>query len=115
MAFCALLRTLGFKCKVKQSGIHTWSEVWIGRQKQDSSIIAEVDNTFDFVRWRNSGGDETEELWAKDFGRGNDVGWYNAVANSEDELEKLRKISVSEVAAQRIRLMIGLALRMTPD
>lgn len=50
MALTSLLTTLGFSCKIRQAGIHVWTEVRSQFAATDSAsiaIIARVDNTFD--------------------------------------------------------------------
>ena len=52
MAYNALMSLFGYTCKIKQEGIHTWSEVWLTFTKSDGSsciVIATVDNSVDIV------------------------------------------------------------------
>jgi len=58
MAFNSLLSlyAFGYDCKIKQEGIHVWSEIWIEFINNDgtySDIIVRVDNTFDTISWEN--------------------------------------------------------------
>lgn len=89
MAFNSVLNILGYNVKIKQEGIHVWSEILLKISDKDFFII-KVDNTFN--------GFHLEVLkiqkdnWKKDYGNGAQVSWYNKKAHSESEINRVRNI-----------------------
>lgn len=106
MAFSNMLSQCGYKMKIKQEGIHVWSEalVEIEKEKAIGKIIIMVDNTFNTVHFERLS--IAESKWMKDFGPGAQVRWYNKKALAPDELQKVRGISVGEKAAARIEGLV---------
>ena len=97
MAFNALLTLLGYTCKIRQEGIHTWSEIWIAHKKSDGSSVNAVviiDNSVDLVNWEKAPAGFTKERWLNDCGEGTQIEWYNKKARSKDELEKLKSMTI---------------------
>lgn len=110
MTFVALLSIFGYDVKIKQSGIHTWSEIWLSFNQEDDQecdIILQVDNTFDEVDWYEPLSGTTEPLWIEDFGEGSNIRWYNEMANSEYQLQSIREIKVSRATQSRIENLIS--------
>ena len=90
---------LGFTCKIKQEGIHTWSEAWLTFIKPEGSpciVIATIDNSVDIVEWKKAPEGLKKETWLKDYGEGTQVNWYNKIARSKEQLDKLKNIQVKE-------------------
>jgi len=107
MAFSNLLSLYGYKVKIKQEGIHVWSEVLVDIQeeKEIKKIILTVDNTFNVIDFRMLKASETE--WLQDLGTGAQVLWYNRKALSPDERQKVKSISVSTEAVARISGLVN--------
>lgn len=108
MAFSCLMKVLGYRSKIVQSGIHTWSVVLLAMTKTDgteSPFEVFVDNTFDMVNWGQHS-DRNDRTWESDFGAGTQIEWYNSIASSEAEVDKVRQVEVPETSADRIRLLI---------
>ena len=107
MAFGTLLSAQGVKGKIKQEGIHVWTEVLFdltGADGKPRTGVVAFDNTFDTVEgWPLEG---TRAAWAKDFGDGTQVGWYNRVAGSAAEIEKVKAIQAGPEAARRMTFQI---------
>lgn len=80
------MTVLGYKTKIKQSGIHVWSEILldIKTNKGIKSIIIKIDNTFNSVEFERL--KEIEAKWKIDYGNGTQVEWYNKKALAEKEL-----------------------------
>ncbi|HUI92493.1 MAG TPA: hypothetical protein VLX68_09630 [Chitinivibrionales bacterium] len=103
MAFNALLQILGFDCKIKQEGIHVWSEVLLKTARHDEPgtlLVISLDNTFNAVgcgKMRIK-----HQTWKDDVGKGGQVKWYNAVAHSAKQEGLVKNIEVSEPARLRI-------------
>lgn len=108
MAFSTLATLMGFDCKIKQSGIHTWSCILINfAGAAQDSVAAElmIDNTFDMFQW-NVVGNVAESSWASDIGRGTDIKWYNDIIGSREKLARVSKINVTSKAAARIEAAV---------
>jgi hypothetical protein len=106
MAFSNLLSQYGYKMKIKQEGIHVWSEALVDIEEEGGTgtLAVVVDNTFDVVRFKML--TTTESKWRLDFGHGPQVNWYNRKALSPEEIQKVKGIPVSEKAAARISSMV---------
>jgi hypothetical protein len=105
MAYTALLKCLGYKGKIKQSGIHTWSESIARFIKDDSTnsyMIAKVDNTFNTISWKSIDSTRIISEWLTDYGSGSQIEWYNKVAKSIEQQNKLQLITPSRSAIGRI-------------
>ncbi len=105
MAFNALLTLLGYTCKIKQQGIHTWSEVWLNFKNSDGgsvNAVMIVDNSVDIIEWEKVPAGLTMDKWLKDYGEGTQINWYNKKARSKSELEKLKNRSVKETQVRWI-------------
>jgi hypothetical protein len=102
MAFSNLLSQFGYKMKIRQEGIHVWSEALVDVEEncRAGKLIIMVDNTFNIVRFSMLA--KPESIWRLDFGHGTQVTWYNRKALSSDEMQKVRSIRVSEKASARI-------------
>jgi hypothetical protein len=117
MSFVALMGSLGYIGKVKQSGIHTYSEVWCDLEQQGGGTIAlsaRVDNTFDSVQWRSIPAETTQDRWLEDIGAGTQIDWYNERARSWSQLEALRRIPVVPETRERILGQVRSSLREGP-
>ena len=115
MAFVSLMGCLGHEGKVRQSGIHSWSELWCEFTASDGrhvGVIARVDNTFDSLEWFPAPGGLSMDEWLADTGEGAEVGWYNSTARSEKQRRALEAIEVSDVAAARIRNLVSKSLEV---
>lgn len=113
MAFNSLLAIIGFKVKIKQSGIHTWSEIYtkFETQNKDSMVIIfKVDNTFDIIEYKPLKKGMTFEKWQADIGQGAEIKWYNKKSHSRSELEKVKSLIVTEKASKRINKLIQIWL-----
>lgn len=108
MAFGALLAAWGLKGKIKQEGIHVWTEVvfdLVDSRGRIRPVAVAFDNTFDTVEaWPLA---VPRARWAKDFGDGAQVAWYNQVAASEGQAAKVKAIAVGPEAAKRMTVQIA--------
>jgi hypothetical protein len=114
MSYCSLMSGNGYKCKIKQEGIHTWSEVWAPFRTKDSTMIplcAVVDNTFDYMRWIPLDSSINQKEWLTDYGSGSNIAWYNEVFRSREQRQNVRDIKVPLKARNRIEKKISAALR----
>ena len=111
MAFTLLMTTLGYECKVKQVGIHVWSEIYLRlvgknrKNKKDNRVIAKIDNTMNSVVFLNAETDYAK--WKKDFGNGTHVKWYNSNAHSATEISAVKSIQISKSAEKRIENLVN--------
>jgi len=113
MAFSALMTLYNYDCKIKQEGIHTWSEIWLEFKKSDGStkiFIVKVDNTFNIVDWTEIAARVEKAVWQKDYGNGTQVEWYNNKARSKSQIQELNMIIVSNAVKERIEEMVNKAL-----
>ena len=97
MAFCALMHLMGYTCKIKQDGIHTWSEFWFDFVKKDGSYlhaVASVDNSIDTITWTVYAAEDFKK-WRADLGGGTQIKWYNEVFQSPEEQKALGSIIVT--------------------
>ena len=111
MAFNTLLSLLGYDCKIKQQGIHVWTEMLLKPTASDTSRTLRVlsfDNTFNKVGFRKLR--EAYQAWKGDVGNGAQVKWYNSVAHSTMQLNAVKSIEVKDPARQRIEQEILLWL-----
>ncbi len=105
MAYNAVLAMSGYKCKIKQKGIHTWSEVWLVFKKTDGTSLnlsASIDNSIDRVDWKIIPKGINQKDWIKEWGAGTQIRWYNNVIKSEAEKKKLMQMTVSSDDTQWI-------------
>ncbi len=104
MAFNCLLSILGYECKIKQEGIHVWSEIVIilkdvkAKQKR---YIVKVDNTFNGFEIKRMTG--TKDTWKRDYGNGAQVKWYNQRSRSPREKQSVGKIVITKKVNMRIQ------------
>lgn len=99
MAFAAMLNILGYETKIKQEGIHVWTEVML-KSSNGACWIVKVDNTFNGFQVERL--DTSVESWKKDIGEGTQVIWYNKKIKSESELYKIKAIEVGTIVKERI-------------
>jgi hypothetical protein len=108
MAAGVLFRAMGHRAKIKQEGPHVWTEVLLDLRDdlgRSRPTVLSLDHTFDAVdAWPLKG---SVESWARDFGDGAQVGWYNKVARSAEELRKVREIRVSREASLRFYVAVN--------
>jgi hypothetical protein len=107
MAFCALLSSMGYRCKIKQDGIHVWTEVLIGLRVSTGAtepFTLAVDNTFDQLALTRLS--VSAEQWRQDIGSGAQVQWYNRKALSANEVASVASIEVGEAAAARLHAVV---------
>lgn len=102
MAFSCLMSLLGYEVKIKQEGIHVWSETLLEIRCEVGTerVIMKIDNTFNTVSFGKLG--VSEKVWKSDFGNGTQVKWYNQKALSSKELDKVKNIETSKAAEKRI-------------
>lgn len=102
MAAGVLLQAMKHRSKIKQEGVHVWTEVLLqmeGPDRHPRPAVLSLDHTFDLVdAWPLAG---SAEAWASGFGDGAQVGWYNKLARSPEELRKVREIRVSREVSLR--------------
>lgn len=93
---------LGHEMKIKQEGIHVWSEVLmdVNCRKETKTVIMKIDNTFNTVSFRKLS--DSKKAWKSDFGNGAQVKWYNQKALSSKELGSVENIEISKAAHNRI-------------
>ncbi len=99
MAYNAILTILGYSCKIKQKGIHTWSEVWLPFIKTNSKacyLSAMIDNSVDIVKWEAIPKQIKKGTWLNDYGAGTQINWYNKIARSDSQLNKIRAMTVTQ-------------------
>ena len=104
MAFNSILKLIGYECKIKQEGIHVWSEIFIKLKKDKTkyeNYVIKVDNTFNGFEINEM--HETKEEWKRDFGSGTQVIWYNTKSHSAKEIQMVKRIEISETADKRIQ------------
>jgi len=105
MAFVALLSALGYRGKIEQAGIHTWSVFWCEFRDNAGGtrpVIAKVDNTFDSLAWRAPDSGLSFETWWDAIGEGTQVAWYNRTAREAPQVDGLATIEVLAAARRRI-------------
>jgi len=110
MAFNTLLSIMGYESKVKQSGIHTWSEVltkFVSNKGNYKYIISKVDNTYDTINWKKTPPGFNKMNWLRDFGHGAQVKWYNRKAHSKKQRQKVQNIFVGKNAIKRIDTQVA--------
>ncbi len=108
MAFTLLLTILGYDCKVKQVGIHVWSEIClrlVGKKKKNKAVIVKIDNTMNSVVFLDAEADYVK--WEKDFGNGTHVKWYNLNAHSVSEISAVKSIKISKSTKKRIENLVN--------
>lgn len=113
MSFIALMTSIGYRGKIQQQGIHMYSVLWCefdARNGEKKVLAANVDNTFDSISWHAVSNNATLDGWLRDIGSGTEIGWYNRVARSEEQREKLRAMPVSDATRQRILEQVREAL-----
>jgi len=109
MAFNTLMSLLGFESKIKQSGIHVWSELlvsFLNTNGDNIILIAQVDNTFDTLYWQNPPDNFSVENWKQDLGDGTQIDWYNQKAHSSLQKNHVLEISVSDNVSDRINELV---------
>jgi len=114
MSYCCIMSGYDYECKIKQEGIHTWSEVWASFRTKDSVMIplySVVDNTFDYIRWVPLDSSINQKEWLTDYGSGTTISWYNEVFRSREQRQNVRDIKVPLEARKRIEKKISAALR----
>ena len=108
MAFCSLLGAMNYSCKIKQQGIHVWTEVLLelfdaSGKKQYHVITA--DNTFNSVNCHKLA--SSPAGWKKDIGSGAQVAYYNKVAKAADQQASIKKLDISASVEQRIKTAVA--------
>lgn len=104
MAFVALITLLDFEAKVVSEGNHSWSEILLPFKLsnglfQQYQLI--VDNTFNSIK-RIAIMKEDVSEWRTYFGDSNHSMWYNRMANSKIELNKIKCHLASSQSMERI-------------
>lgn len=104
MAFVALITLLDFEAKVVSEGNHSWSEILLPLKLsnglfQQYQLI--VDNTFNSIK-RIAIMKEDISEWRTYFGDSNHSMWYNRMANSKTELNRIKYHLASRQSMERI-------------
>lgn len=110
MSYTSIIVSWGYEGKIRQSGIHTFSAVWCFFTTDDGTLkpfVANVDNTFDSLRWQEVEDGISPEQWRSDVGKGTQILWYNQTARSGAQLEALEGIEVGGKAERRIQRLIN--------
>jgi hypothetical protein len=105
MAYAALMKALGYNCKIKQTGIHVQTEICIDLIRADKSAVTvniKVDNSMDYLEWGTLKKGVTVQEWKKDLGSGKQVAWYNEVAFSKKEQQWIKTTIVEKEQYQWI-------------
>jgi hypothetical protein len=108
MAFNALLKAMNFSCKIKQEGIHVWSEVlleYTNPKLNKKYYVITLDNTFNSVNCYTC--TASINNWKKDFGSGSRIVYYNRVSSKIDQIKSIESIGISAKAKKRIELEIA--------
>jgi hypothetical protein len=116
MAFLSLMICLGHQGRIRQQGIHSWSELrcrLVATNGHEVDVIATVDNTFGTLTWQRLQHPEALADWLQDIGSNRHVRWYNATARSPGQHAQLLDTVVPAAAAARIERQVGNWLR--PD
>ena len=114
MSFCFILSGNDYRCKIKQEGIHTWSEVLIpfsNNNGEERMIVAMVDNTFNMIEYSLLDENISQDKWLEEYGSGSDIEWYNQVFRSEDQKKKINGLKISEEVKSKIKSQINVALK----
>jgi hypothetical protein len=114
MTYCCIMSGYDYKCKIRQEGIHTWSEILTSFRTRDSVMIplsAVVDNTFNYIRWIPLDSSINQKQWLEDCGSGTTIGWYNKSFRSREQRRKIHDLHVSKKAAVRIKEQISAFLK----
>lgn len=104
MAFVCLLDLLHFKGKTVARGGHAWSEFIVPFNTIDQKTIhlnIKIDNTFNTVEHQIIKEDEFSE-WEKYLGNTLECKWYNEMAHSKVEQQKISRFKTSQKAMNRI-------------
>lgn len=104
MAFVCLLDLLNFKGKTVARNGHAWSEFIVPFITTNNTTIhlnIKIDNTFNSVEHRIIKEDEFAK-WDKQLGNTIECKWYNEIAHSKKEQQKVCKFLVSQKAINRI-------------
>jgi hypothetical protein len=108
MAFCSLLSAMKITGKIKQEGIHVWSEVLLelsDSRKQMQFCAITADNTFNSVNSYEL--KSSIDAWKKDFGSGAQVAYYNKVAKSAEQQASIQKLDISASVERRIKIAVA--------
>lgn len=114
MSFVAMTSLLGHVGKIRQSGIHTYSELWCEFESSTGNVLvlsARVDNTFDSVQWQSLLPGTSQDSWLRDVGAGTQITWYNRKARSQSQSDALRTTKVTSEARERILGQVSARLR----
>jgi len=117
MAFIYLLDLLHFKGKTVARGGHAWSELIVPFNTTDNKTIhlnIKIDNTFDTVEPRFIKEDEFAE-WEKYLGNTLECMWYNEMAHSKAEQQKVSTFLVSPKASSRMEESVVQYIRITQN
>jgi len=109
MAFLALMTSLGYSGRIRQEGIHSWTELrcsMAGRQGGDMTLVAVVDNTFGSLEWMPAPAGVSSEAWLGDVGDSHEARWYNTQARSARQHERLSSTTVAPEAAERMTVQV---------
>jgi hypothetical protein len=109
MAFLALMTCLGYEGRIRQEGIHSWSELWCQLTADGGTpvpVIAAIDNTYGSLEWNRAPLGASSRQWKEDAGGSKELRWYNATARSARQHAELRGAAVTRVAGERIRARV---------
>ncbi|MBK7095349.1 MAG: hypothetical protein IPH57_10005 [Saprospiraceae bacterium] len=104
MAFVALMTTLNYNGKIKAENYHSWSEFIIPMKNiknEQTYFNVIVDNTFNSIDWVIFKLEQKNE-WETQIGSVNQSKWYNTMASSLSEINRINCHLVNEKASDRI-------------
>jgi hypothetical protein len=104
MAFVCVLDLMKFKGKIVARGGHAWSEFIVPFTPIHTKTIylcIKIDNTFNTIEHRIIRENEFVE-WEKYFGNTLECNWYNEMAHSQSEKQKIVDFVVSTNSSDRI-------------
>lgn len=105
MAYNTILTIMNFQTKIKQEGIHTWSELLVKfetNNREIKNIEFRIDNTFDIITTRAIENENYIREWQSKIGSGSSINWYNQKAHSKSEIDIVKNLEVNEKVSARI-------------
>ena len=113
MAFNTILKILNYKGKIFTKDNHCWTETlvdFVNSKGQKVKFNGHIDNTFHqfyFTKFNIV----NQKSWSTDFGNVPLGKWYNQMAKSEIEIDKVRTIKVYESKMNYIENKINIFIK----